>query len=87
MSEGVTRQNDLYIHHRWVIALCRQHRFGEALELLEAGHDRQPQAELYDAGRWTVVREWAACAWTKRGLKLPGRCSPGCDDAIRSPAH
>ncbi len=87
LSEGVTRQNDLYIHHRWVIALCRQHRFGEALELLEAGHDRQPQAELYDAGRWTVVREWAACAWTKRGLKLPGRCSPGCDDAIRSPAH
>ena len=86
-EEPATLQNDLHIHHRWTLALCQQHRFPEALQLLESGYARQPQAELYDEGRWTVIaRVGLAGSCSKEGFPLPRRCSPRLESVTQTRA-
>ena len=51
--------NDLHIHQRWVLSLCDEGRYAEALEILEAGHRRRPEVELFEEGRTAVRRLWA----------------------------
>ncbi len=54
-----TRQNDQHIRHRWVMELCQQRQFAAALEVLEDGRCRQPQAPLFTRGPESVIRWWA----------------------------
>jgi tetratricopeptide (TPR) repeat protein len=56
--------NDLHIHQQWVLHLCDAGRFAEALAVLEKGHQRRPDAELFDRGRGTVRRWWAESSET-----------------------
>jgi tetratricopeptide (TPR) repeat protein len=51
--------NDLHIHQQWVLHLCESDRFADALAVLERGHRRRPDAELFDQGRDAVRRWWA----------------------------
>ncbi len=81
----VTRQNDLHIRHRWVMELCQQQQFAAALEVLEDGRSRQPQASLFTRGPESVIRWWA-----REQLEQGHRNAAGESDAMtllrRAPA-
>ena len=51
--------NDLHLHGQWLIALCEAARYADAIELIDRGLARRPQAELFRAGRSAVYRLWA----------------------------
>jgi tetratricopeptide (TPR) repeat protein len=51
--------NDLHLHGQWLIALCEAARYADAIELMDHGLARRPQAELFRVGRSAVYRLWA----------------------------
>jgi hypothetical protein len=53
------RTNDLYVHQKWVLHLCDHGRYSSAIELLEQGHQRRPDAPLFDGGRYAVYGMWS----------------------------
>jgi tetratricopeptide (TPR) repeat protein len=44
------RANDLHLHQRWVAQLCSEQQFETALEVLDKGRQRRPDAPLFATG-------------------------------------
>jgi tetratricopeptide (TPR) repeat protein len=55
---GPLLANDLHLHHRWLVKLCAERQYPAALRLMEEGHRRRPDAELFSAGLRAVQEEW-----------------------------
>jgi tetratricopeptide (TPR) repeat protein len=53
------QMNDLHVHQQWALDLCQRGKFSEALTLLASSHQRRPDVQLFDRGRFAVYGLWA----------------------------
>jgi len=57
---GPLRANDVHLHQRWVLKLCGEEQYAAALDLLEAGHARQPESPFFKNGRGAMYELMSA---------------------------
>lgn len=57
---GPLAGNDLHLQQQWVQFLLAQHQYAAAYDVLAAAYERRPDVRLFDLGRFSVYRQWAA---------------------------